>query len=97
MSAGEVNRSSSAHVDDSMDRIDSYALETDANLCRGNQVHLIQFNNFLFPAVFQNRRGLWAIVRDCLSALFLPGTQKSSLSDTQRDFFLFFFSLIFSL
>lgn len=32
MSAGEVNRSSSAHVDDSIDRIDSYALETDANL-----------------------------------------------------------------
>ena len=98
MSAGEVNRSSSAHVDDSIDRIDSYALETDANLCRGNQVHLIQFNNFLFPAVFQNRRGLWAIVRDCLliMPLFLSGTQKSSLSDTQRVFFLFFFSLLFS-
>lgn len=91
VSAGEVNRSSSAHVDDSIDRIDSYALETDANLCRGNQGHLIQFNNFLFPAVFHNRKGLWAMVRDCLlSPLFWSGTQKSSLSDTQRVFFLFF-------
>ena len=29
--------------------------------------------------------------------LFLSATQKSSLSDTQRDFVLFFFSLLFSL
>ena len=95
MSAGEENRSSSAHVDDSIDRIDSYALETDANLCRGNQVHLIQFNNFLFPAVFHNRKGLWAIVRECsLSPLFWSGTQKSSLSDTQRVFFSFLFLFI---
>ena len=95
MSAGEVNRSSNADVDDSIDRINSYALETDANLCRGNQGHLIQFNNFLFPAVFRNRKGLWAMVRDCLlSPLFWSGTQKSSLSDTQRVFFFFFFSFL---
>lgn len=100
LSAGEVNRSSNAHVDNSIDRINSYALETDANLCRGNQGHLIQFNNFLFPAVFQNRKGLWAIVRDCsLSPLFWSGTQKSSLSDTQRVFFsfLFLFFILFFL
>ena len=97
MSAGEVNRSSNAHVDDSIDRINSYALETDANLCRGNLGHLIQFNNFLFPAVFHKRKlVLWAIVRDCLlSPLFWSGTQKSSLSDTQRVFFLFFFPFLF--
>ena len=53
MSAGELNRSSNAHVDDSIDRINSYALETDANLCRGNQGHLIQFNNFLFQLYFR--------------------------------------------
>lgn len=62
-----VCRRSNADVDDSIDRIDSSALETDANLiCRDNQVHLFQFNNSLFPAVFQGRKGLWAIVRDCL-------------------------------
>ena len=95
MSAGEVNRSSNAHVDNSIDRINSYALETDANLCRGNQSHLIQFNNFLFPAVFHNRKGLWAIVRDCLlNPLFWSGTQKSSLSDT-ASFFFFSFSLFY--
>ena len=97
MSAGELNRSSSADVDDFIDRIDSYALEIDENLCRDNQAHLIQFNYFLFPAVFHNRKGLWAIVRDCLlSPLFWSVTEKSSLSDTDRVFF-FSFSLFYFL
>lgn len=97
MSAGEVNRSSSAHVDDSIDRIDSYALETDANLCRGNQVHLIQFNNFLFPSVFQNRRGLWAIVRDCLLCPSSGRGLRRVVYQTHSEFFfLFFFSLFYS-
>lgn len=99
MSAGEVNRSSSAHVDDSIDRIDSYALETDANLCRGNQVHLIQFNNFLFPAVFQNRRGLWAIVRDCLLCPSSCRGLRRVVYQTHSEFFFSFLFLfiIFSL
>lgn len=93
MSAGEVNRSSSAHVDDSIDRIDSYALETDANLCRGNQVHLIQFNNFLFPAV-----GLWAIVRDRLLCPSSCRGLRRVVYQTHSEFFSFLFLfIIFSL